>query len=114
VKLMFENATLISDSGGRVRATLKIIQGSDRIARLLVGVRGKQVGVAIEKLMRINHDLGIVTYVESQAVAILWFEIDGMKIRRVNRILNPDKLKRVPGLGDERRGEVHLTGRMAL
>jgi RNA polymerase sigma-70 factor (ECF subfamily) len=91
VKLMSENATLLSDSGGRVRATLKCIRGSDRIARLLIGVRAKQAGRLIEKLMRINRDLGIVSYVEGQPVSILWFDIEGGEITRVCRILNPSR-----------------------
>jgi len=96
--LMSEDATLISDSGGRVRATLKTIQGNDRIARLLTGLRRKQTGRIIEKLMLVNLDLGIVTYVDERPAAVFWFEIEESKIDRVYRILNPDKLKRVPSL----------------
>jgi RNA polymerase sigma-70 factor, ECF subfamily len=93
---------LISDNGGLVRATLKTIQGNDRIARLLTELRRKQIGETIEKLMLVNHDLGIVTYVDERPVAVFWFEIEGSKITRVYRILNPDKLQRVPSLSIER------------
>jgi RNA polymerase sigma-70 factor (ECF subfamily) len=99
--LMSEDATLASDSGGRVRATLKVIQGNDRIARLLIGVKRKRARTAVEKMMLINGDLGIVTYVDERPVAVYWFEVTGRKITRVYRILNPDKLKGVPALEDK-------------
>ena len=64
--LMSDNATMISDSGGRVRATMKIIKGNDRIARLLIGLRRKRIRRNIEKPMLINGDLGIVSYVNER------------------------------------------------
>jgi RNA polymerase sigma-70 factor, ECF subfamily len=96
--LMSEDATLVSDSGGRVRATLKVVQGNERIARLLIGLRRKKAGRTIEKPMLVNNDLGIVSYVDGQPAAVLWFEIESRKIVRIYRILNPDKLKRVPAV----------------
>jgi RNA polymerase sigma-70 factor (ECF subfamily) len=113
--LMSEDATLASDSGGRVRATLKVIQGNDRIARLLIGVKRKRAQTEAEKLMLINGDLGIVTYVDERPVAVFWFEIKGRKITRVYRILNPDKLKGVPSL-EERPPDtpVHFEDQTAL
>jgi RNA polymerase sigma-70 factor, ECF subfamily len=98
MNLMSEDATLISDSGGRVRATLKDIQGNDRIARLLTGLRRNQTGRTIERLMLVNLDLGIATYVDERPVAVLWVEIERWKIIRIYRILNPDKLQRMPSL----------------
>jgi hypothetical protein len=38
VNMLSEEATLISDSGGGVRAALNVIHSSDRIARLLIGI----------------------------------------------------------------------------
>jgi hypothetical protein len=95
---MTENATLTSDSGGRVRATHKIIEGSDRIARLLIGINGKRIGTITEKVMLINREVGIVTYIEDQPVTLLWFETDGTRIARLYRLLNPEKLRAVPAL----------------
>jgi RNA polymerase sigma-70 factor, ECF subfamily len=104
ISLMTENATLTSDSGGRVRATHKIVQGSDRIARLLIGINKKRIGTITEKVVLINSDVGIVTYIEHQPVALLWFETDGTRIARLYRLLNPEKLGAVPALVVEGRG----------
>jgi len=103
VMLMSDNATMISDSGGRVRATMKIIKGNDRIARLLIGLRRKRIGRNIEKPMLINGDLGIVSYVNERPVAVFWFEIGERNITRVYRLINPDKLKGAPSLDDRAR-----------
>jgi RNA polymerase sigma-70 factor, ECF subfamily len=105
ISLMTENATLTSDSGGRVRATHKIVQGSDRIARLLIGINRKRIGPITEKVMLINREVGIVTYIEHQPVALLWFETDGTRIARLYRLLNPEKLGAVPALVVEGRGQ---------
>jgi len=98
--LMSEDARLISDSGGRVRATLKIIHGNKRIARLLIGLRRKRLGRTIEKPMLINNDPGVASYVDDRPVSVLWFEVKKQKITTVYRILNPDKLKRVPAMAN--------------
>ena len=102
--LMSENATLVSDSGGRVRATLKVIQGNERIARLLIGLKRKKAGRRIEKPMRINNDLGIVSYIDDQPAAVLWFEVENREFTRIYRIINPDKLKRVPAMAGTTEG----------
>jgi RNA polymerase sigma-70 factor (ECF subfamily) len=113
--LMSEDATLATDSGGRVRATLKIVAGNNRIARLLAGVERKRAGAVIEKIMLINCDPGIVIYTAAHPVAILWFEIEASKITRVYRILNPDKLKGVPALREGAKdSEIHVGSPTAL
>jgi len=95
---MAEDATLTSDSGGRVRATLKVIHGNDQIARLLIGLQRKRAPKAIDRIMLINGEFGIVTYVEARPVTVLWFEIEAARIAQLYRILNPAKLIRVPVL----------------
>jgi RNA polymerase sigma-70 factor (ECF subfamily) len=113
--LMSEDAILATDSGGRVRATLKVVDGNGRIARLLVGVERKRAGAVSEKIMLINCDLGIVIYRAAHPVAILWFEIEASKITRVYRILNPDKLNGVPALREGAKdGEIHVASPMTL
>jgi RNA polymerase sigma-70 factor, ECF subfamily len=102
VSLMTETATLTSDSGGRVRATQRIVQGSDRIARLLIGINRKRIRAITERIMLINGDLGIVTYDENQPTALLWFETDGTRIARLYRMLNPEKLGTVPALSADK------------
>jgi RNA polymerase sigma-70 factor, ECF subfamily len=104
--LFAEDATLTSDSGGKVRAAINVIHGGDRIARLLMGVARKGAGIRTEKLMLINGELGIVTYLDGSPVALLCFETDIAHIRSVYRILNPEKLKNIPpfsGIGCLRR-----------
>jgi RNA polymerase sigma-70 factor (ECF subfamily) len=100
ISLMALDATLTSDSGGQVRATLAVIRGNGRIARLLLGLRRKRPPNAVEKLMLINGEFGIVTYAKGRPASVLWFDIEGVRIMRLYRILNPAKLTRVPAAGD--------------
>jgi RNA polymerase sigma-70 factor, ECF subfamily len=94
--LFAKDATLTSDGGGKVRAAINVIRGGDRIARLLVGLARKTRGERAEKLMRINSELGVVTYLNGLPVAAFCFEVDAARIRSVYRVLNPEKLKNIP------------------
>lgn len=98
LSLLAEDATLMTDSGGRVRATRKIIRGNNHIASLLIGVARKRIGDTDEKLMLINGELGIVTYVNGRAAAVLCLRVDQERITALYRVLNPDKLRAVPPL----------------
>jgi RNA polymerase sigma-70 factor (ECF subfamily) len=96
--LFAKEATLTSDGGGKVRAAINVIHGNDRIARLLIGVARKAKGDTIEKLMRINGELGTVTYLNGLPVAAFCLAIDVSHICSVYRIVNPEKLRNIPPL----------------
>ncbi len=96
--LFAKDATLTSDGGGKVRAAINAIRGGDRIARLLIGLARKGRDGRIEKLMRINGEFGIVTYIDGSPAAAFCFEVDAASIRSVYRVLNPEKLRNVPPL----------------
>ena len=91
-----EDATITSDGGGRVKAALNVVRGSERIARLLFGVRKKRADIADERLMSINGEPGIVVYVDGAPTALFAFEIVAARISAVYRVVNPEKLRSIP------------------
>lgn len=96
--LLADDATLTSDTGGKVRAARNVIRGRDRIVRLLLGLARKWGGNGVAKLMMVNGELGIVTYRDGQPAALLCCVTDGVRITALYRVLNPDKLRAVPTL----------------
>ena len=97
-QLIADDATLTSDSGGKVRAARNVIRGRDRIVRLLVGLARKRAGEEPAKLMAVNGEFGIVSYRGGRPAALLCCVTDGARIRALYRVLNPDKLCAVPDL----------------
>jgi RNA polymerase sigma-70 factor, ECF subfamily len=96
ISILQEDATITTDSGGRVRAALNVVYGSERVAKLLLGIRRKKAGLVTERIMRINGELGVVTYIDGIANSLVAFQVYGRSIDAIYRILDPVKLKAVP------------------
>jgi RNA polymerase sigma-70 factor (ECF subfamily) len=96
--VLAEGATITSDGGGKVRAALNVVRGSDRIARLLLGLKRKYPSTVEERLMNINGELGIVAYVNGTPKALFVLETSETAILAIYRVLNPAKLRSVPAL----------------
>lgn len=93
-----EDASITSDGGGRVRSALKVVQGRDRICRLLLNVRRKTLGSVQDRLMHINGEPGIVSYVDGVPRALFVLETNETEVLAVFRVVNPDKLRSIPPL----------------
>jgi RNA polymerase sigma-70 factor (ECF subfamily) len=98
ISVLQEDATITTDSGGRVRAALNVVYGDERVAKLLLGIRRKKSGIIIDRIMRINGELGVVTYVDGIANSLVAFQINGGGIGAIYRILDPITLRAVPGM----------------
>ena len=98
ISVLEEDATITTDGGGRVKAALNVVRGSERIAKLLLGIRKKKVGSIVERVMRINGEPGVVTYIDGIPNSLVAFQIDQERVGTIYRILDPIKLKRVPKL----------------
>jgi RNA polymerase sigma-70 factor (ECF subfamily) len=94
MSLFAEDAVMMSDGGGKVRAALNPVHGPDRIARFIVGVVRKGVPAdATITLYEINGQPAYVSFREGQAVSATILDIRGGLIRRLFLIVNPDKLR---------------------
>ena len=98
LRILSPDATLTSDGGGKARTARNVIAGAARIARLLAGLVRKTPPQLVHRLVQVNGELGLVSYLDGRPSVVLTIDIDGERIRAVHRVVNPDKLARVPPL----------------
>lgn len=96
-RLLTEDALLVSDGGGKVRAAIFPIVGRERVLAFLQGVIPKGFLGDERRLASVNGQLGIVTYEAGRVRSVVSFQMDEAK-ERLERIyvqLNPEKLGHV-------------------
>lgn len=95
--LLSEDITLWSDGGGRVRAALNPIRGSEKVSRFLFGILGKTPGFSI-RMASINGQTGIIGYVDGHPIGTVTLDIVGDLIEGIRIVVNPEKLQAIPPL----------------
>ena len=92
--LLREDAVAVTDGGGRKSAALNPIHGADKIARVFIGLAGKNAhrDIRIEPAM-INGSIGALLYLDGELDHTLSVSIDGGKIAAIYLVRNPDKLR---------------------
>jgi len=99
VGMLTEDAIMVSDGGGKVRAAIFPILGRERIAAFYEGLARK--GIQPSSLdyipVRVSGQTGLMLLQNGQAARVLTFQWDasGDKIDRIYLIMNPDKLTHV-------------------
>ena len=93
VRLLAEDAVLVSDGGAHKRAARHPIKGRDRLARFLANI-GKRYDTAHATLepVALNGELGIVISLHGQREAAISFEVEDGLVREVHIIAADDKL----------------------
>ncbi|HEY0400189.1 MAG TPA: RNA polymerase sigma factor SigJ [Acidimicrobiia bacterium] len=93
VRLLAEDAVLVSDGGAHKRAARYPIKGRDRLARFLanIGKRYETAAATIEPVT-LNGELGIVISLRGQREAAMSFEVENGLVREVHIIAADDKL----------------------
>jgi RNA polymerase sigma-70 factor (ECF subfamily) len=95
VAIFAEEATLMSDGGGKAKAAQKIVRGGDSVVRFLLGVlRRAGAGLVLQKIA-VNGETGLALRVGDRLVAVMSFATDERRILGVYSVLNPDKLRAV-------------------
>jgi RNA polymerase sigma-70 factor (ECF subfamily) len=93
--LVADEATWTADGGGKVSATRRVVRGSDRIVRMVLGWERKGRGFIRHEVAWINREPAIVTRVGSQVAFTTSTVTDGERFTAFYRVLNPDKLRHV-------------------
>jgi RNA polymerase sigma-70 factor (ECF subfamily) len=93
--MLAEEATWTADGGGKVSSTRRVLRGTDRVVRFLLGVERKWKGVASHRIAWLNGEPAIVTAAGGRVFATTSIETDGERITAFYRVLNPDKLRHV-------------------
>ena len=89
--LLHANATLVSDGGGVVTATVRPLQGAERIGRLYWAIARR--GAALPaRLGYVNGELAILRFAQGKLASFTTIEVDGDRIVALYSVLNPNKL----------------------
>ena len=89
------DAQWVSDGGGKAKAAHKIIRGSERVARFVLGVLGRRVSRLEFREITVNGEAGLALHSSGQLIAVISIQTDGAKILEFYSVLNPDKLRLV-------------------
>ena len=92
--LFSDEIVSVSDGGGKVTASRKIIKDKAKLVRALA-MFGVKYGAYFEQILfPINGEIGLLTFARGRIFSATTFEFDKSgKISAVYRVMNPDKLK---------------------
>ncbi len=94
--MLSEDATWTADGGGKVPAASRVIEGRERVAKLLAGISRVLLRPRIDefefRLAPVNGRLGVIAYLAGRPFWVLSLETDGVHILAGYNIINPDKL----------------------
>lgn len=96
ISLLTTDVVLMSDGGGKVQAARNPIYGIDAVARFLVGI-AKKAPPEIRQA-EVNGQAAVIAYVDKKPYLVLALDIAEDKIRSIEIVLNPDKLRHIPEL----------------
>jgi RNA polymerase sigma-70 factor, ECF subfamily len=91
VRLLAEDAVLVSDGGSLRRAARHPIKGRDRLARFMANI-GKRYSHATIEPVTLNGELGMVIYDEGERLAAMSFEVADGLVCEVHVIVAENKL----------------------
>jgi RNA polymerase sigma-70 factor, ECF subfamily len=94
IVMLVEDATLISDGGGKVVAALNPIQGAERVSRFVLGVLSKVSPEEFAiKLVDVNGEPGIVTFIKGELNSVITFDFEDDRIRNIYIVSNPREVE---------------------
>ena len=91
IGLLDPEATAIADSGGRARAHLRPIEGSEQIAHAYVDVATMAPGLTLLE-RTVNGQPGLVAQLDGVTVTVFAFDVAGDRIKHIWAMGNPEKL----------------------
>jgi hypothetical protein len=94
LQLFAEDAKWTADGGGNAFAARKVVHGSDRIARFLLGLFRKLRSPELLPII-VNEEPGLALLAEGRLLAIHSVRADGSVIQDVFSVVNPEKLRGV-------------------
>jgi RNA polymerase sigma-70 factor (ECF subfamily) len=98
LQMLSSDVRIVTDGGGKVRASQEVIEGADRAARFLVDVTRPRPDQwwrpeFTVRLATINGMPGVIVDGSAGPVQTAAFEIEGDIIRALYVVRNPDKLR---------------------
>jgi RNA polymerase sigma-70 factor, ECF subfamily len=102
LSLLADEASWMSDGGGKAKAARRIIRGRERVARFVLAVLGRHAHEFVFTPIRINNEPGLAIESGGRVFSVISIRTDGHQILDVFTVLNPDKLPHA--LMNERKG----------
>lgn len=98
LNMLAPDATMTTDSGGKVQAARNVVRGQSNVARFIFGVLGKlPIGSKMSaQITEVNGQPGVLTYVDGVLNSVMTLDFDGEHILAVNAMMNPDRLRGIP------------------
>jgi RNA polymerase sigma-70 factor (ECF subfamily) len=93
VRLLDANARLVSDGGGKVNATIRPLQGAERIARMFWAIARRSKGALDWHLGHVNGEPALLRTHEGRLHSVTTITVEGDRITGIFTVLNPDKLE---------------------
>ena len=91
--LLAPNVTVINDSGGKVNSIRNTLVGSDKVARLFLGIFRKWAPPLTFHIATVNGQPALISCLDEQPVTVTTFDMHDGKIHAIYQVRNPDKLK---------------------
>ncbi|MEV5549611.1 RNA polymerase sigma factor SigJ [Streptomyces sp. NPDC052309] len=92
IGLLDPGVTAIADGGGLVSAALHPVEGSEEVARYLVGLTDRAPGLAVVE-RTVNGQPGLVLQLGGVTAAVMSFGVSGDRITNIWAVRNPEKLR---------------------
>lgn len=102
VELLAPDVVLVGDGGGKARAIPRPMVGAEAVARALLAFYAiaDGWGVSIEPVL-VNGQPGFRTFdTDGRLINVIELEVEDGRIRRVQSVLNPDKLRHLGEVSD--------------
>lgn len=88
-----EDASWVSDGGGKVPAARRVLHGADRILRFVQGLERKYREMRSYRVVEVNEAPAIAWYAGDQLISVTAVQSDGKRLQTFYNVLNPDKLR---------------------
>ena len=106
VSMLSDDATLLSDGGGKTRAARNPIHGAQKIARFFAGILAKAPPGFTVRRSTVNGRPGLIGYfADGRPHSVTTFDVAQGNIRAIRLVVNPEKLRAVQPLEETCREE---------
>ncbi len=93
--LLSPDVAVTNDSGGKISAVRNTLEGSDKVARLFLGIFRKWSPPLLFQIATINGQPALLACIDGRPMSVITFDVRDSKIHAIYQVLNPDKLKGV-------------------
>jgi RNA polymerase sigma-70 factor (ECF subfamily) len=92
LSVLAPDVTLVTDSGGKVRAPLLPVSGAENVGRFLAAASTRELPDPNWRIVELNGAPGLVVTSEGRPVAAVTLEVAGGRVAAIYLVANPAKL----------------------